>query len=128
MKHQFRYGMKDVQTLPAADVDSGHNFLVAKTCSRLKKTFQKGSQDAVRRSCILNNRKCRTRWQSTQDSDFSQEGARSSSRDVLNSSSVSTAMWKNGGMELQLNLSSDYGRKERIHNMLIVNLFSDRQS
>jgi hypothetical protein len=35
--------MKDVQTLPGADVDSDHNLLVAKICIRLKKIikFQK---------------------------------------------------------------------------------------
>jgi hypothetical protein len=41
VKHRFRNSMKAVQTLPVADIDSDHNFLVAKTCNRLKKTFQK---------------------------------------------------------------------------------------
>jgi len=37
--------MKDVQTLPAADIDFDHNLLVAKICTRLKKmvTIQKGT-------------------------------------------------------------------------------------
>jgi hypothetical protein len=36
--------VKDVQTLPGADIDSDHNLLVAKICTRLKKIirFQKG--------------------------------------------------------------------------------------
>jgi hypothetical protein len=35
--------VKDVQTLPGADIDSDHNLLVAKFCTRLKKIirFQK---------------------------------------------------------------------------------------
>ena len=35
--------MKDVQTLPGADIDSDHSLLVAKICTRLKKIirFQK---------------------------------------------------------------------------------------
>jgi hypothetical protein len=35
--------MKDVHTLPGADIDSDHNLLVAKICTRLKKSirFQK---------------------------------------------------------------------------------------
>jgi len=36
--------MKDVQTLPGADIDFDHNLLVAKICTRLKKIvkIQKG--------------------------------------------------------------------------------------
>jgi len=44
MKHQFRNSVKDVQTLPGADIDSDHNLLlVAKICTRFKKIirFQK---------------------------------------------------------------------------------------
>ena len=43
VKHQFRNIVKDVQTLPGADIDSDHNLLVAKICTRLKKIirFQK---------------------------------------------------------------------------------------
>ena len=43
VKHRFRNSVKDVQTLPGADVDSHHNLLVAKICTRLKKIirFQK---------------------------------------------------------------------------------------
>ena len=43
VKHRFRKSVKDVQTLPRADIDSDHNLLVAKICTRLKKImrFQK---------------------------------------------------------------------------------------
>ena len=43
VKHQFRNSVKDVQTLPGADIDSDHNLLVAKICTRLKNIirFQK---------------------------------------------------------------------------------------
>ena len=43
MKHRFRNSVKDVQTLPGADIDSDHSLLVAKICTRLKKIirFQK---------------------------------------------------------------------------------------
>jgi hypothetical protein len=43
VKHRFRNSVKDVQTLPGADIDSDHNLLVAKICTRLKKIirFQK---------------------------------------------------------------------------------------
>jgi endonuclease/exonuclease/phosphatase family metal-dependent hydrolase len=43
VKHRFRNSVKDVQTLPGADIDSDHNLLVAKICNRLKKIirFQK---------------------------------------------------------------------------------------
>jgi endonuclease/exonuclease/phosphatase family metal-dependent hydrolase len=43
VKHQFRNCVKDVQTLPGADIDSDHNLLVAKICTRLNKIirFQK---------------------------------------------------------------------------------------
>jgi hypothetical protein len=34
--------MKDVQTMPGANIDSDHNLLVAKICTRLKKWFPKG--------------------------------------------------------------------------------------
>jgi hypothetical protein len=40
VKHQFRNSVKDVQTLPGADIDSDHNLLVAKICTRLKKRPQ----------------------------------------------------------------------------------------
>jgi hypothetical protein len=32
--------MKDVQTVPGADIDSDHNLMVAKICTRLKKIIQ----------------------------------------------------------------------------------------
>jgi hypothetical protein len=43
VKHRFRNCVKDVQTLPGADIDLDHNLLVAKICTRLKKIirFQK---------------------------------------------------------------------------------------
>jgi endonuclease/exonuclease/phosphatase family metal-dependent hydrolase len=43
VKHRFRNGVKEVQTLPEADIDSDHNLLVAKICTILKKIirFQK---------------------------------------------------------------------------------------
>ena len=43
VKHRFRNSVKDVQTLPGADIDSNHNLLVAKVRTRLKKIirFQK---------------------------------------------------------------------------------------
>jgi hypothetical protein len=43
VKQRFRNSVKDVQTMPGADIDSDHNLLVAKICTRLKKVtrFQK---------------------------------------------------------------------------------------
>ena len=43
VKHRFRNSVKDVQTLPGADIDSDHNLLVAKVRTSLKKIirFQK---------------------------------------------------------------------------------------
>jgi hypothetical protein len=43
VKIPFRNSVKDVHTLPGADIDSGHNLLIAKICTRLKKVirFQK---------------------------------------------------------------------------------------
>jgi len=43
VKHRFRNSVKDVKTLPGADIDSDCNLLVAKICTRLKKMikFQK---------------------------------------------------------------------------------------
>jgi len=40
VKHQFRNCVKDVQTLPGADIDFDHNLLVAKICTRLKKIIR----------------------------------------------------------------------------------------
>ena len=40
MKHCFRNSVKDVQTLPGADIDSDHNLLVAKVRTRLKKIIR----------------------------------------------------------------------------------------
>jgi hypothetical protein len=43
VKHRLRNSLKDVQTLPGADIDSDHNLRVATICNRLKKIirFQK---------------------------------------------------------------------------------------
>jgi len=43
VKHRFRNSVKNVRTLPGADIDSDHNLLVAKVRTRLKKIirFQK---------------------------------------------------------------------------------------
>jgi hypothetical protein len=43
VKHRFRNSVKDVQTLPGADIDSDHHILVPKICTRLNKIirFQK---------------------------------------------------------------------------------------
>jgi endonuclease/exonuclease/phosphatase family metal-dependent hydrolase len=43
LKQRFRNSVKDVQTLPGADIDSDHNLLVTKICTRFKKIirFQK---------------------------------------------------------------------------------------
>ena len=48
MKQRFGNRVKDVQTLPGADIDSDHNLLVAKIHTRLKK--------------ILRFQKSRPRW------------------------------------------------------------------
>jgi endonuclease/exonuclease/phosphatase family metal-dependent hydrolase len=43
VKHRFRNSVKDVHTLPGADIESDHTLLVAKVRTRLKKLirFQK---------------------------------------------------------------------------------------
>jgi hypothetical protein len=40
VKHRFRTSVKEVQTLHGADIDSDHNLLVAKFCTRLKKIIR----------------------------------------------------------------------------------------
>jgi hypothetical protein len=62
VKHRFRNSVKDVHTLPGADIDSDHNLLVAKIGTRLKKVirFQREDQDGVWRNYILNDKECRT--------------------------------------------------------------------
>ena len=40
VKHRFRNGVKVVQTLPGAGLDSDHNLLVPKICTRLKKIIR----------------------------------------------------------------------------------------
>jgi len=40
VKYRFRNSVKDMQTLPGADIDSDHNLLVAKICTRLKKIIR----------------------------------------------------------------------------------------
>jgi hypothetical protein len=37
VKQRFRNSVKDVQTMPGADIDSDHNLLVATICTSLKK-------------------------------------------------------------------------------------------
>jgi len=49
VKHRFRNSVKDVQTLPGADIDSDHNLLVAKFRTRLK--------------MIIRFQKSRPRWE-----------------------------------------------------------------
>jgi hypothetical protein len=54
--------VKDVQTLPGADIDSDHNLLVAQICTRLKKIirFQKRRpQWDLEKSYKLNDKECR---------------------------------------------------------------------
>ena len=48
VKYRFRNSVKDVQTLPGADIDSDHNLLVAKVRTSLKK--------------IIGFKKSRLRW------------------------------------------------------------------
>ena len=40
VKNRFRNSVKDVQTLPGADIGSDHNLLVAKFRTRLKKIIR----------------------------------------------------------------------------------------
>jgi hypothetical protein len=40
VKQRFTKRVKDVQTLPGADIDSDHNLLVAKICTRLNKLIR----------------------------------------------------------------------------------------
>jgi exonuclease III len=40
VKQRFRNIVKDVQTMPGADIDSHHNLLVATICTRLKKIIR----------------------------------------------------------------------------------------
>jgi hypothetical protein len=51
MKLQFRNSVKDVQTLPGADIDSDHNLLVAKV--------HRSEERRVGKECLLG---CRSRW------------------------------------------------------------------
>jgi hypothetical protein len=37
LQHRFRNSVKNVQTLPGADIDSDHNLLIVKIHTRLKK-------------------------------------------------------------------------------------------
>jgi hypothetical protein len=59
VKHRYRKSVKNVQTLPGADIDSVHNALVANICTKLKKAmrFQKGKTDGIWRNYKLNDRK-----------------------------------------------------------------------
>ena len=40
VKHGFRNSVKDVETVPGADIDSNLNILVTKICTRLKKILR----------------------------------------------------------------------------------------
>jgi hypothetical protein len=40
VKRQFRNSVKDVQTLPGADIESDRNLLVATICTRSKKVIR----------------------------------------------------------------------------------------
>jgi len=40
VKHRFRNSVKDVQTLPGADIGCDHSLHVAKICPRLKKSIR----------------------------------------------------------------------------------------
>ena len=40
IKHQFRNSVKDVQTLPVADIDSDHNLLVAKSPHQVEENYK----------------------------------------------------------------------------------------
>jgi hypothetical protein len=53
VKNRFRNNAKDVQTLPGADIDSDHNLLVAKICTRLKK---RENRNGIWRNYILKNK------------------------------------------------------------------------
>jgi hypothetical protein len=52
--------VNEVQTLPGADIDSGHNLLVAKICTRLKKIirFHKRKPRWDLDKLYVNDRKC----------------------------------------------------------------------
>jgi hypothetical protein len=54
-KRRFRNSVKTLQTLPRADIDSDHNILVAKICTRLKKIIrlQKGKSHCEFEKFIL---------------------------------------------------------------------------
>ena len=60
IKHRFRNRLKDVQTLPGADIDSDHNVLVAKICTRLKKIirFQKRRPQSDLEKLYTQNKDC----------------------------------------------------------------------
>ena len=61
VKHRFRNSVKDVQTLPVADIDSEHNLLVAKICTSLKKIirFQIEDNNVIWRNYILKKKSAR---------------------------------------------------------------------
>jgi len=61
VKHRFRNGVRDVQTLPGADIDSHQKLLVAKICTRLKKTvsFKRKDHNGIWRNYMLNDKECR---------------------------------------------------------------------
>jgi len=58
VKHRFRKNVKDVQTLPGADINSDNNLLVAKVNTQLKKIirFQRADLDRIWRSYMLKDK------------------------------------------------------------------------
>jgi hypothetical protein len=51
--------VKDVQTEPGADIDSDHNLLVAKMCTRLKRIIRVQKRKPV---WDLDDRECKNLW------------------------------------------------------------------
>ena len=51
VKQRFRNSIRDVKTLPGADIDSGHNLLVAKLQTILKaiEKVEIGNQNGIRK-------------------------------------------------------------------------------
>jgi hypothetical protein len=51
--------VKDVQTLPGADIGSDHSLLVAKVCTRLKTLIWFQKEKKERRSYMLSGTNCK---------------------------------------------------------------------
>jgi len=100
----------------------------AKMCTRLKNVFQKGKPRCNSQKLLLNNRKCKTVCLSTQYKNFCQEVTekifpRCDKRVICVDYSVEK--WGNGvAVKSEQWLQSE----ERIQNIRIVNLFSNRLS